>query len=155
MSDAPPSGGSRTTRSAPAPKGRRLQPRHGVWLLLLAVVAVCIVVLYQKSTTNATNLDGGAIERLIPTPDSKVLQQETIGIDLAPGYEGTLALNGTPIPDDQLVVVPQLNQVTFTPGPGKVYEVLPAQQNCLVATFWLSAEGPGRPNTRSWCFTVL
>ena len=110
--------------------------------LLLVVVVVCIVVLYQKSTTNATNLANGTIERLIPTPDSKILQQDTIGIDLAPGYEGTLSLNGTPIPDDQLTVVPQLNQVTFTPGPGKEYEQLPSGQNCLVATYWLSSTGP-------------
>jgi hypothetical protein len=126
-----------------------------VYAVLLVVVAVCVVVLYQKSSTNATNLDGGHIERLIPTPGSKVLQQETIGIDLAPGYEGSLALNGTPIPDDQLTLVPQLNQVLFTPGPGKDHETLPSGQNCLVATYWPATAGRAESTSHSWCFSVV
>lgn len=134
---------------------RRFQPRHVGYIALLLIVAVAIVAVYRNSATTATNLDGGKIERLIPTPGSKILQQDVIGIDLAPGYEGSLTLNGTPLPDDQITIIPQLNQVTFKPGPTKVFEQLPEGENCLVATYWLSATGPTVTTSRSWCFTVL
>jgi hypothetical protein len=124
-------------------------------VLLIAIVVACIVILYQKASENTTDLDRGNIERLIPTPGSKILRQETIGIDLAPGYEGTLTVNGTPIPEDQLTTVPALNQVAFTPGSGKAVSTLQAGQNCVVATYWLTQTGPSQSSTRSWCFTVL
>jgi hypothetical protein len=138
-----------------APRTRRLHPRHAGYALLLVVVAVCVVVLYQRSEMNGVDLDNGRIERLIPTPGSKILSQDEIGIDLAPGYEATLTLNGTPIPEDELLIVPQLNQVTFKASPDRETQLIPAQQNCLVATYWLSSTGPAQSSTRSWCFSVL
>ena len=126
-----------------------------MYALLLVIVGVCVYVLYQKSTTNATNLDNGIIEQLEPAPDNKVLQQSTVGIDLAPGYEASLTLNGTPLPDDELTVVPQLSQYRYTPGAGKTFETLPTGNNCIVATYWQTALGPTQSSTRSWCFTVL
>ncbi|HEY6532828.1 MAG TPA: hypothetical protein VIY72_11020 [Acidimicrobiales bacterium] len=126
-----------------------------MYALLVGVIVVCVVVLYQKAAENETDLDRGNIEQLLPTRDAKILQQEPIGIDLAPGYEGTLALNGEPLPEDQLGVVPALNRVTFTPGPGKAYEALPAGQNCLKATYWKTETGPSQSTDYTWCFTVL
>ena len=95
------------------------------------------------------------IERLIPTPGSKILQQDGIGIDLAPGYEATIALDGVVIPKDQMVIVPALNQYQFKPGAGKVFETIPPGENCVVATYWLTRNGPDVATSRSWCFTVL
>jgi hypothetical protein len=146
---ATPESRSETTTS------RRFQPRHAGYIALLLVVAVAVFAVYRNSATVATNLDGGKIERLIPTPGSKVLQQETIGIDLAPGYEGSLTLNGTPLPDSEVTFVPQLNQITFKPGPNRIFEQLPPGDNCLIATYWESAFGPSVSTSRSWCFTVV
>lgn len=134
---------------------RRLQPHHAVFALLAVVVVVCVVVLFKKAQSGSNGLDNAAIDRLIPAPNAKILAQDTIGIDLADGYTATLALNGTQIPDDQLTVVPQLNQVTFTPGPGKDTQLVAAQQNCLVATYWRLSTGPSQSQTQSWCFTVF
>jgi len=145
-SPAPPTGGRRR---------RRLQPHHAVFALLMVVVVVCVVVLFKKAQSGTNGLDNAAIDRLIPSPDAKILAQDTIGIDLADGYTATLALNGTQIPDDQLTVVPQLNQVTFTPGPGKDTQLISAQRNCLVATYWRLSTGPSQSQTQSWCFTVF
>lgn len=143
------------TTSTTTTARRRFGIRHLVSLLLLAVVVVCIVVLVERSSSDTVNLDGGNIERLIPTPGSKILQQDGIGIDLAPGHEATLALDGVIIPNDQMVIVPALNQYTFKPGAGKVFEALPVGENCLVATYWLTRTGPDVSTTRSWCFTVV
>lgn len=134
---------------------RRFKPRHLAYIALLAIAAVCIVMVARLGTSDTTELDGGRIQRLIPTPGAKILQQDIIGIDMAPGYEAALVLNGIPLPLDQTYVVPQTNQVTFKAGPGKVYEVLPAGQNCMIATYWQTAFGPSVSSSRSWCFTVL
>jgi len=134
--------------------------RYPRWIWALgAVVAVVvaggIVALVRLSGTNSTNLEGGAIERLIPAEADKMLQQAPVGIDLAPGYDGTLTVNGVPIPPDQLRRTPALNLVEFEPGPGKEIEQLPAGQNCVVATFWRSETGPSQSTSRAWCFTVV
>jgi hypothetical protein len=126
-----------------------------VYVVLLIVVAVSVFVLFKKSQTNGVNLDDGTIEQLIPAPGSKILSQDEVGIDLAPGYEGELALNGTPIPLDELNVVPQLNKITFKQTSSSETQLVPAQQNCLTATYWPSASGPSQSTTRSWCFSVL
>jgi hypothetical protein len=138
-----------------APRTRRLQPRHAVYALLLVVVAVSVYVLFKKSQTNGVNIGNGAIERVIPAPGSKILSQDQIGIDLAPGHEATLTLNGTPIPEDELLIVPELNQVTFKASPDRETQLIPGQQNCVVATYWLSSTGPTQSSTYPWCFSVL
>ncbi len=142
--------------AAPTARPRRkLQPHHAVFALLIVVVVVCVVVLFKKAQSGSNGLDNAAIDRLIPAPNAKILAQDSVGIDLADGYTATLTLNGTPIPDDQLNVVPQLNQVTFTPGPDKETQLIPAQQNCLTATYWKLSTGPSQSQVQSWCFTVF
>jgi hypothetical protein len=138
---------------------RRFQPRHALYVALVCVVVVCIVVLFKKAEENTTDLDRGNIERLIPLPNSKMLKQEPIGIDLAAGYEATLTVTAqgltTPIPDDQLSVVPALNQFQFVPGPGKEFEEWPAGEVCVIATYWQSETGASQSTNRNWCFTVV
>ena len=134
---------------------RRLAPRHLAWFALATIAIVCIVIAARLGTSDTAQLDGGRIQRLIPSPGAKILQQDEIGIDMAPGYEASLMLNGIPLPIDQTNIVPPINQVTFKPGPGKVYERLPAGQNCILATYWQSQYGPSVSSTRTWCFTVV
>lgn len=147
MTDAP---GTATT-----PTHRRLRPHHFAWMALAAIAIVCIVIVARLGTSDTGQLDGGRIQRLIPTPGAKILQQDTVGIDMASGYEATLTLNGVPLPLDQTNVMASINQVTFKPGAGKVFERLPAGQNCIVATYWEIARGPAASSSRSWCFTVV
>lgn len=134
---------------------RRLQPRHFAYVALVLVAAACLAIVATKGIDSATNLDDGHIERLIPSPGAKVLQQDLIGIDLAPGYEGQLTLNGVALPMDQVNWMPELNQLTFRPGAGKVVEQLSAGQNCMLAEYWPSAYGPTQSSRYTWCFTVV
>ena len=134
---------------------RRLQPRHLAWIALAAVAIVLIVVVARLGTSDTAQLDGGRIQRLIPTPGAKILQQDEVGIDMAPGYEASLALDGVVLPLDQTNVIGPINQVTFKPGPDKVFEKLPAGQNCVTATYWQTQFGPSVSSTRTWCFTVV
>ena len=97
------------------------------------------------------------VEHLIPGQGDDVIRQAELGIDLAPGYEGDLILNGVAIPTKQLRLVPPQNQVFFTPGRGKVVERLNAGPNCMTAVVWRSALGRGSANDQSftWCFNAL
>ncbi len=67
------------------------------------------------------------MEHLVPRNGAEVLRQSELGIDLAPGYEGTLVVNGVEMPTAQLRLVPEQNQVFFTPGEGKVIDELPGR----------------------------
>lgn len=97
------------------------------------------------------------VEHLIPRAGAEVIRQAELGIDLAPGYEGALVLNGIEIPPEELRLVPAQNQVFFTPGEGKVVERLNAGPNCAEAVVWKSSRGRGTANDESfrWCFKAL
>lgn len=150
----PPSGETPSPRPQ-GKRGRRFHPRHLAYALLVVIVLGSVYVLSKKASEGSGTLNNSAIERLIPTSGAKVLQQDIIGIDLAPGYEGTIALNGKPLPLDQVNVVPPLNQITYKPGPDKIYESLPPGENCLTATYWMSSKGPNQATRQTWCFTVI
>jgi len=134
---------------------RRLQPRHLVIAVLLCVVIGSVYALVRQSQQNAISLDGGVIERLIPAPGLKILKQDAIGVDLAPGYEASLAIDGVPIPASQLTVIAQLGQYTLNPLVGTEYESLPTGNHCATVTYWTLIDGPAQSTSRSWCFTVL
>jgi hypothetical protein len=93
------------------------------------------------------------IEQLIPRKGAETQRQSELGIDLAPGYEAALIVDGTPIPEAQLRRVPAQNEVFFTPGEGKVIEELDAGQVCVTAVIWKSAVGRGVSDQPfQWCF---
>ena len=102
-----------------------------------------------------------AIEQLIPECNAQVLQQDRVGVDMRPGYTAELAINGVPIPNDEIRSIGvAANQQTgvapdtfvFTPGRGKALEELQAQQNCATVTYWSLADGPDRSSQFTWCF---
>ncbi len=67
-------------------------------------------------------------------------------------------MNGVEIPAEELRLVPEQNQVFFTPGEGKVVERLNAGPNCVIAVVWkVVGRVAARPTTsRSrWCFEAL
>ncbi len=134
-------------------------------LLIALMVAGALAALYAgiKATDtaddNPVTVSGrpDVVEAIQPGEDDEVIRQAELGIDLAPGYEGTLVVNGVAIPDDELRLVPEQNQVFFTPGGGKSIEALAAGPNCAMAVVWKSSEGRGTANDQSftWCFEAL
>jgi hypothetical protein len=132
-------------------------------LIVTAALLVAFGALYAgiRSTKTGDEDAGGVdgrpdvVEHIIPRRGAEALQQAEIGIDLAPGYEGRLILNGTAIPVDELRLVPEQNQVFFAPGVDRSFEALPSGQNCVTAIVWRSADGRG-PSDLSfqWCFDV-
>jgi len=144
----------RTTAPAPNPMS---QGRYRLLLGLLIVAAVLAAVV-GVMVTDTDEQDAVApsdvIERFVPEPNDEVVRQAELGVDLAPGFDGTIAVNGIEIPVDQQRRVEEQNEVYFTPGEGKVVERLLAGPNCATAIVWKAADGRGTPNdqTFTWCF---
>ncbi len=133
-------------------------------IVAAAVLTVALAMLaYGCSTLSNGNKDpvlssGDAkiVENLIPRRNSQVPQQSDIGIDLAPGWTGTLVLNGVEIPKDQLQTTPQIGVIEFTPGKGKAVEQFRGGQNCVKAIIWRLSDGQGvADRTIPWCFDVV
>lgn len=142
----------------PAPSSLRYR------LAVTAALSVAALALFLGIRATDTGDDQSAtvngrpdvVEQVVPRRGAEALQQAEVGVDLAPGYEGSLILNGRAIPTDELRLVPEQNQVFFAPGPGRTFEALPAGQNCATAVVWKSADGPGTASDLSfqWCFDV-
>lgn len=143
----------------PSPPASSLRYRVLVTLAVAtAAIALVLGIRHTKTEDAAPVIVNGrpdVVEHLIPEQNAEILQQSEIGIDLAPGYEGILVLDGTTIPTGELRIVREQNQVFFAPGPGRVFTALPSGQNCVTAVVWQSAQGrgPGDLSFR-WCFDV-
>jgi len=130
-------------------------------LLLAGLVVGALAALFAGVRATDTGEDDPVspdiVERLVPSEGDEVIRQAELGVDLAPGYEGALTVNGVAIPTDELRLVPEQNQVFFTPGEGKAVEELHAGPNCAGAVVWKSSQGRGTADDRSfqWCFEAL
>lgn len=122
---------------------------------LMGVGAILLALVLADTDDNDVTVTGNpAVDELIPPRNSEVLSQETVGVDLAIGYDARLNINGVDIPQDQIRHLPNLNRFTFRPDQGKVIERLQPEQNCVQVTYWRQAVGPADANTISWCFTA-
>lgn len=122
-----------------------------VVLLLIAAGAFVLAGTHTQRNGGADDvaISGGdnAVESLIPGRNAETLSQSEIGIDLADGWTGDLALNGVPIDDVQRVDA--LNQLLYRPPDG-----LESGRNCVTATIWQSSESPESGRDVEWCFEV-
>ena len=141
------------TAPLPAPMS---QGRYRLLIGVLVVGAGVALLAALRATETGDDAEPASevVERLIPQNGDEVLRQAEIGIDLAPGYEGTILLNGVEIPVEDQRRVPEQNQVFFTPGEGKAVERLLAGPNCVTAIVWKASDGRGTSRDQSvpWCF---
>lgn len=156
----PASGSPQSNGKSPPPL---YSTRFKILASVLVTLAVGALVVAYLSTSSGDDDDGvvasggtsAFVERLLPGRDTQVVQQGTVGIDLAPGWSGTLVIDGVAIPAADLVVNDALNLVQFTPGPDKVMEALPVGNICAQATVYELSTGPGDSRVVSWCFDVI
>jgi hypothetical protein len=126
-----------------------------VGAVVVIVVGLAVTGLVIIDSGDDVTAGEGAIQQLIPARNAQIVQQQEVGVRLAPGYDADLAINGTPIPVTQLDKTTGINLITFRPGPDKVIEQLDAGENCVLATFWLIETGPDVSRRFSWCFSVV
>lgn len=99
-------------------------------------------------------LTNSAVERFIPPNGSPaVVRQAEIGVDLATGWTGVLAVDGVEIPEDELRRNEPENMVFFMPGPGRVVEELAPGPHTITALIWrLENETRADAQPVSWSF---
>jgi hypothetical protein len=140
------------------PSSLRYRILVAVGLLVAAGALYAAIHLTNTDDAGPVTVTGqpNVVQQLIPGNGSSELRQSELGIDLAPGYDAALIVNGVEIPRRELRVVAAQNQVFFTPGAGKVIEELDGGRTCVVAVVWKSSQGRGTPQDTSvaWCFTV-
>ena len=127
-----------------------------VSLLLVAAGMVWLSARY-KGEPEQPSLTDAAVEQLVPARDSTAIRQSEIGVDLTPGWDADLRINGVDIPEDEERDVPGLNQVFFTPGKGKIIESLEPGLVEVTAIIWRPAQGETRESgsrTVRWSFHV-
>ena len=129
--------------------------RRVVSSVLIAVALGGLVVAFiMHDETPNPRLRPAAVGAVSPEPDSLQLRQIEIFAELDPLYRGTLSVNGTIIPDDQLNVIEGLNRYSFTPGDGLEIDELPPGRNCAVVDFEPAVDEGGDPGSFRWCFNV-
>ena len=149
--------------AAPAPTEPLYSTKGKIVIaVLLLIAAAGLVLAYNRTETGNDDdpivssggvpLDGFGLR---PQRNAEVLRQTEIGIDLKPGFEAVLEVDGVEIPAAELRIVPPENQVFFTPTDGATVEQLEAGRRCVTAIYWQSADGRTDDSPRyTWCFEV-
>jgi hypothetical protein len=142
-----------------------------VFIVLLLIAAAWFFVIATKHGQHGNADVPGAPPGLIqvPVPGARVLRQSEVGAQLEPGFDGRLVINGTRIPEDQMVgaldpgsstakrygIRPNnKEQVLFLPGPHKVLTEFPPGPVTIQLTFWKIEQGQKDSQTISWQINV-
>ena len=99
--------------------------------------------------------DANPIEERIPAPDSEILRQDVVGVDLRPGWTGVLIVNEVEIPEDQLDLanLDSLGQILYRATEDSAVQ-FEAGRNCATAVVWRVEESRADSRTDTWCFNV-
>jgi hypothetical protein len=120
------------------------------------VVSLFIVLGYNSDTSDQGRQGVSAdVRQVRPAPGSIAAPQADIEVSLRSGLTGVLVLNGTRLPEDQLVIDTATSTITFRPAEGKEVERLAAGRNDLAVLYWSQTEAePPRPESFGWSFQV-
>ncbi len=157
------------------------QPLFSVRRLVIVLVLVAAGAILVWSFRGTTSTGGGsacatpAVVGFDPAPGGRVLRQAQVGVELRPGYDGRISIDGREIPQEQMAgaVLPgteaydQLsaqerrlgprpnnkNVVKFQPGPGKVVTRFSGQLEITIR-YWRQSEGPGSAEACSYTVFV-
>ncbi|MGI8936978.1 MAG: hypothetical protein ACR2JF_01955 [Iamia sp.] len=151
-----------------------LSVRRLVILVVLAVAVGCLVVAAQSGGGTEGEGNDLAVVAYDPRPGGQVARQAPVGVELEPGYDGRLTINGVPIPEEQMLgaITPgteafanlppeqqdlgprpnNKNVVKFQPGPGKAVSQYDTGNVDISVRFWKVAEG--RDESRTITYTI-
>lgn len=97
---------------------------------LLAVAAIVLGVVFTREGEPVVL--PGPVEAVSPTPNSRVIRQAAVEVDLAVGYRATIYVDGTPLPDPHFVEATGV--YTWNPAPDSpvMTEWLPGEHTVRV-----------------------
>jgi hypothetical protein len=175
-----PDGSDAVTATA-EPKPKRKFDR-GLFIASLVIAAGLLLIIFGF-TTALTGDDGidrpEAIESVLPVENAiQVLQQDRIVVDLQPGYEARLVLDGIELPTTVIgqsdvdpnvqaqpgqqvdlpttaVFDPGNAVISFQPTEGALVESLEQGLHKATVLFWRTEDGPEFARVYSWTFEVV
>lgn len=101
-----------------------------VALGLLAVAAIALGVVFTQEGEPVVL--PGPIEAVSPTPNSRVIRQAVVEVDLVVGYQATIYVDGTPLPDPQFIEATGVYTWGPTPSSPVMTEWLPGEHTVRV-----------------------
>jgi hypothetical protein len=148
--------------------------RRLVIVVLVAVAVACIAVAARSGGGSEGEGADAAIVAYDPRPGGQVTRQAPVGVELEPGYDGRLVIDGVAIPEEQMLgaiepgseAFEQLpedqrnlgprpnnkNLVKYQPGPGKAVSEYDTGAVQITVRFWKVADGPQA--ARSVTYTI-
>jgi hypothetical protein len=168
---------NRDPSTSPPPGPPRVGWPPAVRRSLIAIVLVgCAFALVWANSHAEVGLKSNEVNRLLvaqnPPPGGQAPQQTTVGLELLPGYDGRITINGIVIPEEQMdgAVDPQSlsaadlqkygirpnnrNRVYFTPGPGKVIETFKTGTVFVNVRYFRDRQPSKTLNIVSWTFKI-
>lgn len=95
------------------------------------------------------------VEQTFPAEAAEILQQQQIGVDLGDAYyPERFYVQGTQLPEEELIRRDELNQVFFQPSEGSTFEVLPPGRVCARVDVVRTVARDDLVRTVEWCFEV-
>jgi hypothetical protein len=143
----------------PGPARRQRIVRHP-WRVVIVVGALLLVAnLVVVLDQNADTSQGGkaplpaTVESISPERGALTTLHDTITVNLENDLTGVLIVDGQEIPEDQLDRVPELGEVSFRPGPDKIFSRLRTGDNEVAVLYWSRTRSrPAHPASFSWRF---
>jgi len=145
-----------------------------VAILAVATAALVVTCAGTDSPGGGTGCSHPVVAGFDPCPGARILRQATVGVELKPGYDGRISVNGVEVPEDQMegAILPgteafaQLsaeerargprpnnkNVVKVQSGPGKVVPKFTGQVKVEIS-YW--KETDGRDNADEFDYTVF
>ncbi|MCU1458831.1 MAG: hypothetical protein JWL73_2923 [Actinomycetia bacterium] len=159
----PPSRGPRPGRQNAKQRirQRRKLAHPWRWAITLITALLCVNLLVYVGVSARTNEDNSTeqskpseVQSVLPAPGDLERVQVTVSVDLRDDLTGSLVIDGTNIPDDQVDRVPALGQLSFRPGPGKEFERLEPGSHTVTVNYHLQQSANRDRGTYSWSFTT-
>ena len=130
------------------------QTRYRIVLTLLGLALAVIViaaVVFMPSGRSPGLPD--TVETYSPTDGDTVQRQTRVVVDLEPGYDISLVVDGAPIPSTEISVIEATGVFTWEPGEGRSVEAwIPGLH--VVEVTWDRATGLPDPGSLRWSFRV-
>lgn len=152
---------------------------HASLLLASFVIAVCLVAIGYALSLALTGNEGvdlpETIEQVDPLPAAKgVPSQTSVFVDLLPGYEGVLVIDGLELetvniedlqdknkPGQQITLPPTTiyepgnATLTFRPSPDAAIEEFTQGEHIVQVIYWKVIDGRSAARSFTWSFEVF
>ncbi len=123
--------------------------------VLVAIAAILFVISVSSSDTNTVAVSDKNVEKVEPTPGGLLRPTSEIKVDLADGYTGRLLIDGKAIPNDEIILVLSLGQITYQPSAGKTFPAFEAGPHTAQVIYWKAEEAENiNPQNYTWDFRV-